>query len=103
MMENEKSRPRRQPEAGRGENAACSVAAFSGSDFITVGGERQSGFIAGLLSYGPESGQTITDLERLTGWRSREIRKQIELERRTGTPILSDCQDCPEGGGGGWH
>lgn len=46
--------------------------------------------IADLLSHGPENGQTITDLERLTGCQSREIRKQIERERRAGTLIISD-------------
>ena len=37
-----------------------------------------------------KDGQTITDLERLTGCQSREIRKQIERERRAGTLIISD-------------
>jgi len=46
--------------------------------------------IADLLSHGPENGQKISDLERLTGWTSREIRKQIERDRRAGTLILSD-------------
>ena len=46
--------------------------------------------IADLLSHGAGNGQTITDLERLTGWQSREIRKQIERERRAGALIISD-------------
>lgn len=46
--------------------------------------------VADLLSHGAEHGQTITDLERLTGCRSREIRKQIECERRSGSLIISD-------------
>lgn len=48
--------------------------------------------IADILSHGPENGQTITDLERLTGCQSREIRKQIEWERRAGALIISDNQ-----------
>lgn len=48
--------------------------------------------IADILSYGAEHGQTITDLERLTGCRGREIRKQIERERRAGALIISDNQ-----------
>lgn len=46
--------------------------------------------IADLLLHGAENGQTITDLERLTRCQSREIRKQIERERRAGALIISD-------------
>lgn len=53
----------------------------------------QAVHIADFLSHGPEHGLKISDLERLTGWTSREIRRRIERERRTGTPILSNNRD----------
>lgn len=49
--------------------------------------------IADLLLDGPENGQTISDLQRLTGWKSREIRKRIEAERRAGALIVSNNRD----------
>lgn len=56
----------------------------------TVKPPGQAFRVADLLLRGQENGQTITDLERLIGCRSREIRKQIELERRGGALIISD-------------
>lgn len=46
--------------------------------------------IADYLGHSEENALTITDLERLTGRRSREIRKDIEAERRAGILIVSD-------------
>lgn len=65
----------------------------STNNFTTPSPLGQAIHIADFLSYGPENGLKISDLERLTGWTSREIRKQIERERRTGTPILSNNRD----------
>ena len=48
--------------------------------------------ISDYLGIGPESALTIRDLEHLTGRKSREIRKQIEQERRCGELIISDNQ-----------
>jgi len=48
--------------------------------------------IAKLLHYGAENGVTLRDLENLTKLDSRTIRKQIEMERRAGVPILADCK-----------
>ena len=46
--------------------------------------------IASLLSRGAENGITLKHLEKMMGRPGREIRRQIELERRARTPILSD-------------
>lgn len=70
--------------------AETGQATTSMSNPITPTAVGQAFRVADLLSYGAENGQTITDLERLTGCRSREIRKQIELERRGGVLIISD-------------
>ena len=48
--------------------------------------------ISDFLGLGPEAGLTIHDLERITGRKGREIRKQIEQERRCGELIISDNQ-----------
>lgn len=46
--------------------------------------------IADLLSHGPENGVTLRHLEKLTDLPGREVRRQIERERRAGALILSD-------------
>ncbi len=68
---------------------AVKEASIPNSYFTTTDTGRQMK-IADFLSHGPENGQTITDLEKLTDWKSREIRRQIERERRSGTLIISD-------------
>lgn len=77
--------PGRPEESGAFE-ACCDSTANSTISPL----QRQGVHIADLLSHGAESGKTITDLQRLTDWKSWEIRKQIEHERRSGTLILSD-------------
>lgn len=47
--------------------------------------------IADYLSRGRESATTCRELERLTNLDGRSVRLLIERERRSGTPILSDC------------
>lgn len=53
----------------------------------------KGGGIASLLLEGPENALTLRNLERLTALDGRTIRRQIEAERRRGTPILSDCKN----------
>ena len=82
-------------EATRAEAAGMETAALTGttismSNSTTGGVDSQPGFIAGLLLYGPENGLTLKDLERITDWPGRTIRKAIESERRAGELIISD-------------
>ena len=72
------------------ETAAFGRAAISCSYSTTATADRQSGFIASLLPYGAENGLTLKDLERITGYPGRTIRKAIESERRAGALIISD-------------
>lgn len=51
---------------------------------------RQPGFIADLLLQGQENAIPLRQLKAMTGRRGRDLRKQIERERRRGIPILSD-------------
>lgn len=88
MNKAEKSRPQRQPGAGQAETA-CG-ARFPHQNCTTDSAERQPGFIASLLSHGAENGLTLSDLHRLTGKDKRVIRAEIQQERLSGTPILSD-------------
>lgn len=50
----------------------------------------QDAHIAKLLSVGAGHAIPLHDLVALTGWSEREVRRQIERERRRGVPILSD-------------
>lgn len=72
-----------------GQETACG-ARFPHSNCTTGGADRQPGFIARLLSHGAENGVTLSDLHRLTGKDKRVIRAEIQQERLSGTPILSD-------------
>lgn len=56
----------------------------------TIAPSRQAVKIAGLLSHGAENGVTLRHLEKLADLPGREVRRQIERERRRGIPILSD-------------
>lgn len=76
--------PRRaMMEAGTGQ----ATTSKSNSTMTTWGRQIR---IADLLGYGSDRGLTITDLQRLTDLSSREIRRQIEQERRSGALIISD-------------
>lgn len=48
--------------------------------------------IADYLSHGPENGVTLHHLEGITNLSGREVRRQIERERRAGAQIISDNQ-----------
>lgn len=54
--------------------------------------ERQPPRIADLLHPGAENAVSRRDLIALTGLSDRELRRQIERERRAGASILSDNQ-----------
>lgn len=79
--------------AGRAvENGPVSQTAHASThDFTTSPAERQSFRIADLLLPGAENAIPRRDLMALTGCTDRELRRQIEAERRLGPPILSDC------------
>ena len=48
-------------------------------------------FIFDLLRPGAENGTTLRELVRLTGQDEREVRRRIQVERKAGKLILSDC------------
>lgn len=79
--------------AGRAvENGTASQTSHASThDSTTDGTERQPLRIADLLLPGAENAVPRRDLMALTGCTDRELRRQIESERRQGIPILSDC------------
>lgn len=48
--------------------------------------------VSDLLHEGSENGVTLTELVQLTGEDERSIRRRIQLERKAGKLILSDCK-----------
>ena len=50
------------------------------------------GSIASLLMPGCEGGLHLSELVQITGWPEREVRRQIQSERKAGHLILSDCE-----------
>lgn len=90
-MGTKKAHPTAATVERAGRETACG-ARFPHSNCTTGGADRQPGFIENLLFHGPENGQTLRDLVRITQWPERAIRKEIETERRAGGLILSDNQ-----------
>lgn len=78
--------PTRAAENG----TACKTARASATKHTISAAGRQSFHVADLLPYGEESGVTLRHLEKLTGLEGREVRRQIERERRAGTLIISN-------------
>lgn len=58
----------------------------------TIKQQRQSFCIANLLLVGQENALSAKHLVSITGMSNRAVRKQIEVERRQGIPILADNQ-----------
>ena len=51
------------------------------------------GPVSRFLAKGQENGLHLRELVRLTGWSTREVRRQIHRERRQHVPILSNNRD----------
>lgn len=61
----------------------------SACDFTTSGGKVLKIFV--LLHPGAENGIKLPELATLTNLDEREVRRQIQAERKAGKLILSDC------------
>jgi len=59
--------------------------------YSTAATPEQAAHIADLLHPGAENSTPLRDFAALTGWPERDVRRQIEAERRRGIPILSNC------------
>lgn len=79
-------------ERAKEPGAACRQTTNSVDKFIISTSLGQELHIADFLSHGPENGVTLRHLKTLTNLPGREIRRMIERERRSGCPIVSDCQ-----------
>lgn len=87
-------RKKARPDAGTSgqamrEHTLESVNSQKQYNFPGGGGQ---GSISSLLMHGCENGLHLADLVRLTGWPEREVRRQIQFERKAGHLILSDCE-----------
>lgn len=95
MMENYKKEAApgaTNTESGKAEMGSASKHTTISPAFecTTIASSGQALKISGLLSHGAENGVTLRHLEKLTDLPGREVRRQIERERRRGIPILSD-------------
>lgn len=89
MTEQKKTHPTAATEERVEAGAGLDRATTSTIEHTTPPASRQMG-IAGLLSHGADHGVTLQHLKLMTGLPDREIRKQIEHERRGGALIISD-------------
>ena len=98
MRAKEKSRPRRQPEAGQhgaGQDRADRVPASNYSDF---GNSRQQPGIQNFLGHGKDNAITGKRLMELLGAKDlRTVSKSVEAARRSGVPICATTS--PDGPG----
>lgn len=77
----EKKMTRAEKRTATGQNTGCIHDTVERTDC--------QGKIAALLSRGQENAVPLAHLEALTGLDGRRVREQIERERRSGVPILS--------------
>lgn len=91
MITKENPRSRRQPRTGRAETEALESSAISCNHSTATVANSQLR-VSDVLGRGMESAQTMRKLRQILNGNSRSIRLQIEHERRSGCPILSDCQ-----------
>lgn len=89
MSSKRKAPTREATPAEATETAAYGRAAVPGIHSTTAAAGRQFK-IVDLLSYGSENGVTLHHLEKMIGAPGREIRREIERERRAGALIVSD-------------
>ena len=80
--------PKRAAETG----TACETVSSSDFHITTAAAVRQIR-IADLLPHGAENGVNLHHLEKMTGLDGREVRRQIERERRAGALIVSNNKD----------
>ena len=92
MSETRKTRPQYSQYQGRAvENGTASQTAHASTKDSTISaGGSQPLRIADFLHSGAENAVSRRDLMSLTDMSDRELRLQIEAERRQGCPILSD-------------
>lgn len=56
----------------------------------TIAADGGQGVISSFLMEGRSNALHLADLVRITGWPERDVRRAIQLERKRGSPILSD-------------
>lgn len=87
-------RKKARPDAGTSgqavrEHTSESINSPKQYNFPCGGGQDS---ISSMLMVGRENGLHLRDLTRITGWTEREVRRQIQFERKAGHLILSDCE-----------
>lgn len=88
MSSKRKAPTREATPAEATETAAYGRAAISNSHHTTAAVRQIK--IADFLSHGAENGITLRHLEKMTGLPGREVRREIERERRAVELIISD-------------
>lgn len=74
------------------EHGTASQTPHASANNSTISAAGRQLRIVDLLHPGAENAISRRDLMALTGLSDRELRREIEAERRSGTPILSDNQ-----------
>lgn len=99
MTENKNALPGAgTPNRAMEQGAACEGVSNSEFQYTTIPEKWQGGAVSCLLAMGQVNAIPLRHLKSLmVGWTGREIRREIERERRSGIPILSD-NTCGTGG-----
>lgn len=91
MQNTKKAVPALQHQDGKVETGPVSqTAPHLHQQSTTSPPPGQAVHIADFLSHGPENGVTLRHLEKLADIPGREVRRQIEQERRAWVLIISD-------------
>ena len=78
--------------AGAKMEAETGQTTTSTKNDTTPAADNQPFRVASLLLHGAENGVTLPNLESMTGWDGRTVRRQIERERRAGALIINNNQ-----------
>lgn len=92
MKATKKSRPGVSSTRTAAETVAIGVATVPKTDSTTAATDRQI-HISEFLQIGQQNAIPLRHLVQLTGMKSRALRRRIEAERRSGIPILSNCEN----------
>ena len=90
-MNTKEKAPTREATRAEAAETAAGQAAISMSYCNMAPAGRQLR-VSDILCRGRENAQTMRELKQVLNGDSRSIRLQIEQERRSGCPIVSDCQ-----------
>lgn len=93
MSKKEKAPTREATRAEAAETVTIGQRAPDSTIYDTTAATGRQIHISEFLQTGQQNAIPLRHLVQLTGMKSRALRRRIEAERRSGIPILSNCEN----------